>query len=145
MSNAPRCPETGLPMVRAVRREVVTFKGRSREIDMPGWYCDASGESIHTRDDMKVSDRALAELKAEALGVAAPSEVERVRKTLKLSKAKASRIFGGGQNAFQKYEKGEVLPSRPMTMLLRLAERHPHEALQMAAELDAKERSAQQA
>ena len=31
---------------------------------MPGWYCDASDESIHTGEDMKVSDRALNRLKA---------------------------------------------------------------------------------
>lgn len=145
MAEAPRCPETGLPMVRDVRPDVVTYKGRTRAIQMPGWYCDASGESIHTREDMKVSDRALAELKAEVLGVASPSDFERVRKRLGLSKARASQVFGGGRNAFQKYEKGEVAASRPMTMLLRLAERHPQETLQMAAEMEEAERRAQQA
>jgi HTH-type transcriptional regulator/antitoxin MqsA len=31
-------------------------------IDMPGWYCNESGESIHTGEDMKISDAALAAL-----------------------------------------------------------------------------------
>ena len=31
---------------------------------MPGWYCDECDESIHTGDDMKVSDRMLKQLKA---------------------------------------------------------------------------------
>ena len=38
-------------------RQSITF-------NMPGWYCDTSGESIHTGEDMKVSDWMLNELKA---------------------------------------------------------------------------------
>lgn len=145
MAEAPRCPETGLPMVRAVRPDTVTYKGRTRAIQMPGWYCDASGESMHSREDMKVSDRALAELKAEVEGVATPSEVAQVRKRLKLTQAEASRVFGGGPRSFQKYESGEVRATRTMTLLLRLAERRPEETLRMAAEMDAAERGAHQA
>lgn len=42
----------------------LTCKGQSTTIDMPGWYCDESGESIHTGEDMKVSDAALKGLKS---------------------------------------------------------------------------------
>ncbi|HMK89098.1 MAG TPA: hypothetical protein VK446_05635 [Methylocystis sp.] len=41
------------------------YKGASLTFDMPGWCCEESGESIHTGEDMKVSDRALDRLKAE--------------------------------------------------------------------------------
>ena len=61
----PRCPQTGLPMVRGVRAMSITYKGHSTTIDMPGWYCDQSGESIHTGDDMVISDKALNGLKAK--------------------------------------------------------------------------------
>ncbi|TXM64013.1 type II toxin-antitoxin system MqsA family antitoxin [Methylobacterium sp. WL120] len=145
MAEAPCCPETGQPMVRSVRPLTITYKGRKRTFDMPGWYCDASGESIHDRADMRASDRALADLKAEVEGVVSPSEVARVRKRLGLSQARASQIFGGGPRAFQKYESGEVRATRTMTVALRLAERHPAEVVQMAAELDAVERGSQQA
>ncbi|AWV19800.1 MULTISPECIES: type II toxin-antitoxin system MqsA family antitoxin [Methylobacteriaceae] len=144
MAEAPNCPETGQPMVRGVRPDTVAYKGRTRTIMMPGWYCDASGESIHTRDDMKVSDRALADLKAEVEGVASPSEVARVRKVLKLTQVQASRVFGGGPRSFQKYESGEVRTTRTMTLALRMAEKHPRDILQMAAEMDEKERGSQQ-
>ena len=130
-------------MVRAVRPLEIAYKGRRRRIDMPGWYCDASGESVHTRADMRVSDHALADLKAEVEGVASPAEVARVRKVLKLTQAEASRLFGGGPRSFQKYESGEVRATRTMTLALRLAERHPTEVLRMAAELDAAEHSMQ--
>ncbi len=60
----PVCPETGTPMYRGVRSMTLTYKDESITFDMPGWYCDASSESIHTGDDMKVSDRMLNRLKA---------------------------------------------------------------------------------
>lgn len=43
----------------------ITYKGLSATVAMPGWYCDESGESIHSGDDMQVSDSALSELKAK--------------------------------------------------------------------------------
>jgi HTH-type transcriptional regulator/antitoxin MqsA len=105
----------------------ITYKGVSATFDMPGWYCDASGESIHTGEDMKVSDRELAKLKADVEGLLPPAEVRRVRKRLGLTQREASEIIGGGRNAFQKYESGEILPSHAVSNLLRVLERHPEE------------------
>jgi len=50
-------------MRRGVRAVTLEYKGASAVFDMPGWYCDASEESIHTGEDMKASDRALDRLK----------------------------------------------------------------------------------
>lgn len=55
----PVCPQTGAPMYRGVRPMTLTYKGESLTFDMPGWYCDQSEESIHTGEDMKISDRKL--------------------------------------------------------------------------------------
>jgi len=74
---------------------------------------------------MDVVDRTLVELKAEVQGVLKPDEVRAIRLRLKLSQRKAGEILGGGPRAFQKYESGEVLVSRPMTQLLRLLSRDP--------------------
>jgi HTH-type transcriptional regulator/antitoxin MqsA len=122
-------------MVRDTRPFVISYKGRQREIALPGWYCDTSGESIHSREGLKVSDRALAALKAEVECLATPAEVARVRKKLGLSQAKASEVLGGGPRSFQKYESGEVMPSRVMTNLLRVMERHPEEVRRLEAEM----------
>jgi HTH-type transcriptional regulator / antitoxin MqsA len=121
----PRCPQTGLPMVRGVRAMSITYKGHSTIIDMPGWYCDQSGESIHTGDDMVISDKALNRLKAKAEGLLAPEDVRRIRKGLKLTQKEAGLIIGGGPNAFQKYESGEVLVSKAITSALLLLEQNP--------------------
>lgn len=50
-------------MVRDIRPMTLTYKGQSTTIDMPGWYCRESSESVHTGEDMKVSDAALKRFK----------------------------------------------------------------------------------
>jgi HTH-type transcriptional regulator / antitoxin MqsA len=47
MAKTPRCPQTGKPVVRDTRPMTITYDGRSSTFEMPGWYCDESGESIH--------------------------------------------------------------------------------------------------
>ncbi|MDO9429097.1 MAG: type II toxin-antitoxin system MqsA family antitoxin [Methylobacterium sp.] len=139
MTEAPVCPVSGQVMFRDTRPFTLHYKGSVRTFDMPGWYCDGSGESIFTRADMKISDRELATLKATVENLATPAEVARLRKTLGLSQAKAGEIFGGGLRAFQKYESGETSTSRVMTNLLRVVSRHPEEVEQMAAEASKRE------
>jgi HTH-type transcriptional regulator / antitoxin MqsA len=53
-------------MHRGLRAMTLEYKRVSATSDMPGWYCDASGESIHTGEDMKVSDSVLNRLKVSA-------------------------------------------------------------------------------
>jgi HTH-type transcriptional regulator/antitoxin MqsA len=127
MSKAPVCPETGKPMVRATRPLEISYKGQSTSIDMPGWYCDGSDESIHTAEDMKVSDAALKELRKEVENLLKPADVKRIRTKIGLTQREAGTILGGGPNAFQKYEQDTVSVSKPMSNLLRLLERHPEE------------------
>jgi HTH-type transcriptional regulator / antitoxin MqsA len=61
-------------MVRDTRPMTITYKTQSSTFDMPGWYCDGSGESIHIAQDIKVSDTAVKELKikVENLGSRSP-------------------------------------------------------------------------
>ncbi|MEI9991009.1 MAG: type II toxin-antitoxin system MqsA family antitoxin [Rhizomicrobium sp.] len=119
-------PSTGAKLKRDTRSFTVRYRDRERVVQLPGWYpAKRGGESLHVGGDMAVVDKALAELKAESQGVLKPDEVRAIRLRLKLSQRKASELLGGGPRAFQKYESGEVLVSRPMTQLLRLLERDP--------------------
>jgi HTH-type transcriptional regulator/antitoxin MqsA len=121
----PVCPQTGKPMVRGLRSMTITYKGLSSTFDMPGWYCDESGESIHSGKDMKVSDRALNRLKARVEGVLDPDAIRQIRKKLKITQKEAGLLIGGGPNAFQKYESGEVLASHAITSALLLLDQNP--------------------
>jgi HTH-type transcriptional regulator/antitoxin MqsA len=124
MSN-PICPETGAPMYRGVRPMTLTYKGESLTFDMPGWYCDQSEESIHTGEDMKISDRKLNLLKARCEKLLEPEEIRRIRKKLHLSQEEAGLLIGGGPRAFQKYESGDLLPSRAVSSALILLDHDP--------------------
>ena len=53
------------------------------------------------------------------------AQIRAIRAKLSLSQARASELFGGGANAFSKYERGEVAQSVPMDRLLRLANAFP--------------------
>lgn len=119
------CPETGHPMVRNVRPMTINYKEHSIEVEMPGWYCEHCGEGIHTGADMLVSDRALNRLKARGDGLLLPEAVKRIRKRLKLTQREAGTIIGGGPNAFQKYESGDVLVSKAVASALLLLDSHP--------------------
>jgi HTH-type transcriptional regulator/antitoxin MqsA len=103
----------------------LTYKGESITFDMPGWYCDQSEESIHTGEDMKVSDRMLNRLKARCEGLLGPEEIRSIRKRLHLSQEAAGLMIGGGPRAFQKYESGDLLPSRAANSALALLAHDP--------------------
>ncbi|HRO10129.1 type II toxin-antitoxin system MqsA family antitoxin [Amaricoccus sp.] len=119
------CPETGAVMTRGTRPMTLSYKGRSIVIDMPGWYAEGVEEGIHGGEDMKVSDRALHRLKAEAEGLLLPEDVRRIRRRLGLSQREAGLVIGGGPNAFQKYEAGDVVASHAISSALRVLDAHP--------------------
>ncbi|MGA7577631.1 MAG: type II toxin-antitoxin system MqsA family antitoxin [Desulfobaccales bacterium] len=125
MTANPECPKTGAPLHRGVRPMTLTYKEQSITFDMPGWYCDESDESIHTGNDMKVSDRMLNRLKARSEGLLEPEEIRSIRKKLRLSQEAAGLQIGGGPRAFQKYESGDLLPSRAVSSALVLLDRDP--------------------
>ena len=115
-------PDTGRTLRRDVRPQVVAFGSMRRSVDVPGWYPDDDGDSIHTGTELAESDRVFQDLKA-----AYAAHVRRIRKRLKLTQEEAGRIIGGGRRAFQKYESGATPPSDAAVGLIELLERHPEE------------------
>ena len=118
-------PETGNTLRRDIRPFDVKYKGHTITVDMPGWYGEGDEDSIHSGIDMIVSDRALHTIKARVEGLLEPTHIQRIRKKLKLTQKRASELLGGGTNAFQKYEAGDVLVSQAMSQLLRLLDSQP--------------------
>lgn len=114
-------------MARETRPMTISYKDVSSTFDMPGWYSTKCDESIHTPEDIKVSDAALKELKIRVENLLHPQEVKRIRESLGVSQREAGTIIGGGPNAFQKYEQGVVTVSKGISNFLRVLERHPEE------------------
>jgi putative zinc finger/helix-turn-helix YgiT family protein len=54
-----------------------------------------------------------------------PSFIANVRKKLALDQREAAEIFGGGINAFSRYENGKTKPPLALVKLLRVLDRHP--------------------
>lgn len=124
-------------MVRDKRPMELRYKSEAVTIQMPGWYCAGSAESIHTGDDMKVSDAALRNLRVKVEKLLSPEEIRRIRTKLGLTQREAGELIGGGPNAFQKYESGEGLLSKGMSNFLRLLDRHPEDVPQLRKFADA--------
>ena len=93
---------------------------------MPGWYPSGNEcDTTFTQDDLKVYGKAIKELEAEVEHLLLPAEIRSIRKRLKLTQIQAGLLLGGGKRAFQKYESGDVLPSRAISNLLRLLSSNP--------------------
>jgi len=54
-------------------------------------------------------------------GMLTGAEIRALRERLGLSQQQAAVVFGGGANAFSKYERGDVIQSAAMDRLLQLA------------------------
>ena len=125
MENVKYDVETGERLMRDIRPFTITYQGHSKTFDMPGWYPAGKGEATFTDEDLKIYDKAIKELKAEAEHLLLPAEIRSIRKRLKLTQVQAGNILGGGKKAFQKYESGETLPSRAISNLLRVLSKEP--------------------
>jgi HTH-type transcriptional regulator/antitoxin MqsA len=76
--------------------------------------------------DLQISDRMLNRLKARVEGLLEPKEIRRIRKKLRLSQQAAGLVIGGGPRAFQKYESGDLLPSKAISSALILLDHDPN-------------------
>jgi HTH-type transcriptional regulator/antitoxin MqsA len=54
-----------------------------------------------------------------------PEEIKRIRKKLHITQEIAGILIGGGPRAFQKYECGDLLPSRAINSALVLLDHNP--------------------
>jgi HTH-type transcriptional regulator / antitoxin MqsA len=54
-----------------------------------------------------------------------PDYIAKVRRKLNLDQREAAEIFGGGVNAFSRYENGKTKPSLAVVKLLKVLDRHP--------------------
>jgi HTH-type transcriptional regulator / antitoxin MqsA len=55
-----------------------------------------------------------------------PIFLTRVRKKLALDQREAGELFGGGVNAFSRYENGRTKPPLSLVKLFKILDAHPH-------------------
>ena len=123
-------PESGRRMVRGEKLVTLKVEGQTFEYRQPAWWCslddpdDLDGQLVD--EDNLVADMARRTARAIARGEAFPPVLIRaIRLRCGLSQRDAGELFGTGQKSFEKYEAGQIPPSKPTQRLLRLAMERP--------------------
>jgi HTH-type transcriptional regulator/antitoxin MqsA len=119
-------------MIHEARATPVVYKGRSRPHQTTTWWCTNCYEGILEPAMLAERERVFIELRAEIDEILLPERVASIRKKLGISQREASKVLGGGANAFQRYESGEVPVSDAMKNLLILLDNDPNRLLELA-------------
>jgi HTH-type transcriptional regulator/antitoxin MqsA len=116
----------GAELEFGVKNVPYSFRGHKTQIGAEGEYCPHCGEVVMGRDQSMAYLAKLKEFKAMVIAeTVAPEYIVKVRKKLDLTQKEASEIFGGGVNAFSRYEKGKAQPHPSTIKLLRVLDHHP--------------------
>lgn len=123
-----KCPCCGAAeLVHDTRDLAYVYKGeRGFAPQVTGDYCPACSEVVLTAQE---GDRYVAWRQAFQKQVNAqhfdPVDIARVRQKLALDQREAGELFGGGVNAFSRYENGKTKPPLALLQLLKVLDRHP--------------------
>ncbi len=102
------------------------YKKKALTVDQPGFWCDACGEGVIGGEDRKATQKKLQAFRSKVDGLLSPEDIKCIREKLNLTQQKASGLFGGGVNAFSRYERGETPVPKPLSQLLRILAAHPN-------------------
>ncbi len=111
-----------------VRTHVGQFSYKGQNLSVPGLEyceCDSCGADPVMANQAKRNQVKIADAKRASDKLLCSQEIVEIRRNLGLTQHAASAVFGGGLNAFSKYERGEVLQSEAMDRLLRVASGFP--------------------
>lgn len=123
-----KCPSCGAAqLVHDTRDMPYTYKGETTLIpSATGDFCPACDEAIFDMVESRRVSGLMREFSKQInAAVVDPSFITEVRKKLDLDQREAAEIFGGGVNAFSRYENGTTKPSLALAKLLKVLNRHP--------------------
>ena len=123
-----KCPNCGkAKLVHDTRDVNYTYKGESTVLpDVTGDFCPACDEYVLSdAESRRTMDLMLAFNKQVNASIVDPDFIASVRKKLDLDQRQAAEIFGGGVNAFSRYETGRTKPPLALVKLLKVLDRHP--------------------
>lgn len=123
-----KCPVCGAAeLVRDTRDMPYTYKGESTIIPaLTGDYCPACAEVVLDMEEAERFGQQIREFNKQVnAAIVDPQFIVGVRKKLKLDQREAAELFGGGVNAFSRYENGKTKPPLALVKLLKVLDRHP--------------------
>ncbi len=123
-----KCPICGAgELINDTRDLPYTYKGATTLIEtVTGHFCPACDEVVlEMTESIRINDLMLQFNKQVNAAYVDPSFISNVRKKLHLDQREAAEIFGGGINAFSRYESGKTKPPLALVKLLKVLNHHP--------------------
>lgn len=127
MMETRQCPGCGYRDMQRRKDLVETIRHGNRSVTvtgLSGWVCPDCAEAILDEESSQRYGQAGDELLRQ-YREAVRQEIRRIRMKLGLTQRRAAELFGGGVNAFSRYERGEVEPGPSTVKLLHLLDKHP--------------------
>ena len=123
-----KCPNCGAAELTPDSRDMpYTYKGEETTIPaVTGDYCPACDEAVLDLVESARTSTLMIEFNKQVNAtIVDPAFIVGVRKKLHLDQREAAEIFGGGVNAFSRYENGKTKPPLALVKLLKVLDRHP--------------------
>ena len=123
-----KCPHCGAAkLVRSTRDMPYTYKGETTSIpSVTGDFCPSCGEAVLDAGESMRTGKLMLEFNKQVNSESVdPAFIASVRRKLALDQKEAAEIFGGGVNAFSRYENGKTKPPLALIKLLKVLDRHP--------------------
>ncbi len=123
-----KCPYCGKAELKKGKRDMpYIYKGEQALIKaVRGDFCPACDEVVLDNSESERTSELMLKFNKEVnAAYIDPAFITQVRKKLQLDQREAAEIFGGGINAFSRYENGKTKPPLALVQLLRVLDRHP--------------------
>ena len=132
-----KCPSCEIGnLVSAVRNMPYTYKGKKTLIKaVKGQYCDKRkcGEVVLDMGESVRTSREMIEFNKKVNAGLTPIDLlTEVRRQFSLTQQEAAKVFGGGPNAFSRYESGKTKPPVALVKLFTVLKRHPEHYKEIA-------------
>ncbi|MDD2758727.1 MAG: type II toxin-antitoxin system MqsA family antitoxin [Methylomonas sp.] len=118
-SQCPICATGELGFFSAM--DEIQYKGQALSVKVEYAVCQHCGDEMILPEQIKRNDCRTRDAWRKADGLLTGEEIVSLRTQLGITQQEAAEMFGGGANAFSKYERGEVIQSQAMDNLMRLA------------------------
>lgn len=123
-----KCPSCAASeLLHDTRDMPYIYKGESTLIPgVTGDFCPACDESILNAVESRRTMNFMLDFNKQVnASIVDPGFIASVRKKLALDQREAAELFGGGVNAFSRYENGKTKPPLALVKLLKILDRHP--------------------
>ncbi len=125
-----KCPACGTGnLLEGVRDVPYTYKRRKIALRaVKGRFCDnrRCREVLMDRNESARISREMLEFNKKVNAELTPIDLlTQVRAQFKLTQQQAAKVFGGGPNAFSRYESGKTKPPVALVKLFKVLRKHP--------------------